>query len=248
MGVVLNGVTTTSTGVLQDRVGKVYFKVVASSTTVAATALGRLGLIKLQVKHKSPSGETVLFPDGLLLRRLEQNTHLPVSSAIHLTNDGTHTTMTGSLLLVDPHTGGSINFGDREKMLFDVSAIPANTVVTMNAIEFPGNASTGLKFNYVQLDADSPTTVSVAGALTMAIPRAILTQVELKDHDGKSLILLPDEISDLMDDHKPNAYVKNGLVTPGGEELYIIDVDKFKTARVTVNTAGSAELLLPYNL
>lgn len=245
--VIINAAAGSGQGQVAQRFAKILFTINYAASTNAATVLAALAAIKLKVTKLHPDyGQIELFKEGPLLERLELNAHL--QSAINVTNDGTNTTVRGSILMVDETIGGSIKPKQDEKYQFDVTAIPDSVTVTVNAIEFPGNARVGYSSNYVFCAANVATPVNVAGSKLLAMDRTKLSNLELVYPDGKNIVLTPAEISDLMDDHKAAAYVKNGLVTPGGELLYIIDVEAATSALVTYSASGNVQTLSPVAL
>lgn len=245
--VIISSAATSGQGTIANRFAKVLFTIVYAGSTNAATVLAAIAAIKLKVTKLHPDyGQKEIFKDGPLLERLELNSHL--QSAINVTNDGTDTTVKGSILLIDETVGGSIKPKENEKYQFDVSAIPASVTVSANSIEFPGDAKVAYEMNYAFIGASVPTPVNVAGSKLLAMVRSKLTNLELIYPSGKSIVLTPSEIGDLMDDHKQASYVKNGLVTPGGELLYIIDVEAATTALVTYSSTGNVQTLSPVAL
>jgi hypothetical protein len=241
MSVQLSAVTTTSSVKIKQRVGLLLFKIVALGTTTAATALARANAVNIEIKRLNSNGEKAIFPIGSLMKTAEMNAHL--LSPVILSNDGTDTTVSCSLLLVDNLSGGSIAFNENEELKVEVSAIGANTNVSMNSIELPGQAKYAIVRDYVNVDANVKTPVNVAGAKLLGMNSSTLISVELEFPDGKMITLTPDEIKDLQDNHKPLAYLQNGLGTPGGILLHIIDVDQAIRANITASGSGGVELL-----
>lgn len=237
----INAATTSASAKIATRFAKFSYKIIVPAVTNAATALSTAAAIKVKITRRDKFGEDPQFPEGSLIDRLELNTHL--NSAVVVTNNGTDTTIKGSILLSHVSSGGSITPKENETYDIDLSAIPAGVTVTVHSIEYPGDATQKHTSTYVGILPSAPTPVDVVDADLLACERSKLSQVELHYPDGKKLILLPEEVEDLMDDHKPNAYIKNGLVTAGGERSYFVDTEGAIRAIVTYNAAGNCELL-----
>jgi hypothetical protein len=236
----ITATTGTATGKIGQRFAKILFTFVYTGSVAEATVLAALRALKIKVTKSHPSyGQQEIWKDGFLFKRLEGMAHL--QSAINMTAAGGNTTVKASFICVDEMEGGSIEPMSDETYEFEITAIPAEVTVQANYIEWQGKARNIYTSNFTFIGADVPTTVNVAGAKLLIIDRANFGTVELRNAEGKSIVLTGEEISDLMDDHRPLAYLKYGLGFPGGEEVYILDVDNFTIASVTRTANGKVE-------
>lgn len=229
----------------QTRFGLLSFVAVVAATTNAATALAALGLVKIKLVKSNHLGSTDVYREGFLLSRLETMTH--IYGPIIVTNDGTDTTIKGTLAV--SARGGSIQPAQNESYELILSAIPSGTIINVNAIELPNDATAMFNFDQTGiLGASSPTPVSVGNAQLMACEASKLVQVELYYPNGRKITFSKEELQDLQDNHKPAAYLKNGLSTAGGELNVYVDVEDALDAIVTYNAVGSVETLKVQNI
>lgn len=224
----------------QTRFGLFSFIAVIAATTNATTALASLALVNVKLVKSNHLGSTDIFREGKLLNRLELMSH--IYGPIIVTNDGVNTTVRGTLAV--SARGGSIQPSQNESYELILSSIPVGCSINVNAVELPNDATHMFQFDQTGvLGANSPTPVNVGNAQLMACEATKLIQVELHYPSGRKITFSKEELEDLQDNHKPVAYLRNGLATAGGDLSVYVDVQDAIQAVVTYSSAGSVETL-----
>lgn len=198
----------------------------------AAAMLAALVNTKIQLLKQEIGGEVSRISERSVIDIAEIATSN--EGAVRLFTSGGYTRLK---FTIEVALKGNCRLRTDEYFTVKMVGVPANIFLDIYATDVLKQAA--LEFDYVtdKIFAESPKDTPCETTSLLAIPKSTLKRLTLKT-SSQQVVYEQEEVDQICSEINPITFIKDGLVTTGAENFYVLDVSKFSKYRVEV-TADS---------